>query len=121
MKPDTFLFRKSEQQSPACDWFTISFEDFNRLVIHDGVPEVSTRLHEVFLEKKWSKESTILDRRQDIKLEKAYWLPGGQDTVQARLILLTIADVLDKFGFRIYASVRLTSSSDMLVCKRARE
>lgn len=121
LRTESLLFHRADTKPPPCDWFSISFEQFNILTIHDGPHDLCQSLISTFAQNKWSKESAFLDERLELRLKKNYWFPSGEETVRARLMLLTIFETLSSFRFKVYASIRLTSNCDVLVCNRVKD
>lgn len=116
MSPDTLLLRRTHQPTSPASWLSISFDQYDIVTVHDGPLELRQLLIARFSAQEWSIESTYIEDRMEIRLKKQYWMSNGEDTVRARLMLLEIVEALDLFGFRIYASLKLTSENDSLFC-----
>lgn len=99
-------------------WFSISFDQGHVLTVHNGPSELSQCLMARFNAQNWAAESAYIEDRVEIRMKKPYWMPNGTDTIKTRLMLLEIAEVLDRFEHRVYASLRLGSTNDTLFCMK---
>jgi hypothetical protein len=99
-------------------WFSISFDQSHVLTVHGGPDDFRQCLITRFNAQDWAAESAYVEDRVEIRLKKPYWMPNGTDTIKARLMLLEVAEVLDLFEHKIYASLRLGNSNDTLFCVR---
>lgn len=123
---DTLIFRKTTHPRPLHDWFSISFDQWHTLTVQDGPADICKQLAQRFSSNGWTKESTFLNDRMEIRLNEMYWVSRKENCVQVRLILLTIIETLEESGFSLYASLTAANragagaESDMLVCARKR-
>lgn len=99
---------------------TISFDLLNTLTMFGAPTELFSQMNNTFLARGWANEGATFENRHEIRTKNHVWMAEGEQTVIARLMLLTVAEVLDQFGFRIYATMKLASACDVLVCQRER-
>lgn len=122
---DTLVFRKHDKPMPPMDFFTISFDQMHTVTVHEGRSELCRQLIQRFKQAGWSKESAFVEDRMEIRLKELYWLANGEKTVEVRLMLLAIMEILEQYGFRTYASLRTVDRGggepDSLICCRTRD
>lgn len=100
----------------------MAFDLNHVLTMFNTPPELFSQMNSAFLAKGWAAEGALFENRYEIRSKHpVQWMADGEQTVVARLMLLTVAEILDQFGFRIYATVKLASSCDVLVCQRERQ
>lgn len=121
MLQDSLLFRRAERLLPPCDWMTIAFDLVNHLTLFGAPPELFSQMNNTFIARGWATEGAMFENRHEIRTSSHVWMGEGEVTVVARLMLLTLAEVLDQFGFRVYATVKLASACDVLICQRERQ
>ena len=104
----------------------ISFDKFKILSIHNGPHDIIQKLMQTFAEWTEGTESFHDENRVELRLKSSYWMSHGEGTMILRKMMLRIAETLDAFHFRIYASVRTVGSvytaaeqeADVLVCSK---
>ncbi|KAK5953396.1 hypothetical protein OHC33_005340 [Knufia fluminis] len=121
---DTLVFRKHDETMPPIRFFTISFDQMDRITVHDAPAGVSQQLIHCFKVAGWSKESAYVEDKMEIRLKKSYLLADGEKAVEVRLMLLAIVETLEQSGYRIYASLKVVNAEsgvpDSLVCCRTK-
>ncbi|KAK2741227.1 hypothetical protein FQN57_005689 [Myotisia sp. PD_48] len=124
---DSLLFRYQQPAPPPCEWMSISFHSSDRLRLIDTPTEFSLQLVEALGPLAQNSQTTGI--AFEIKLEGYPWRASGTKTVEARVILLTIMEVLEQHGFSLYAPVnqdnRNANENSMVVpetwyCNRVR-
>ncbi|KAK9312472.1 hypothetical protein V1524DRAFT_472682 [Lipomyces starkeyi] len=117
---DTLLFRYQQPPPPSCIWMSISFDRGDLLHLIDAPQDLGRLLVQAYGEKvqNYQFKGSVFE----IKFRGYPWRAYGTDTVQTRLILLTLLECLEQQGFKLYASIDpeslgLTACQD---CKRAK-
>lgn len=116
---DSLVFRYQTLPPPPCDWLSVSFDQLDRLRIlgapsPDLAAAVVTALQPAIASHKMS------DHRFDVKFCGTPWSPSGEQTVTLRVILLRLLEVMESFGFTLYAGVNQCNDTcgDVLVMRR---
>ncbi|KAF1992471.1 hypothetical protein K402DRAFT_320603 [Aulographum hederae CBS 113979] len=105
---DTLIFRKQEPPPPSTTWFIISFDRGDTLRIIDGSLEVGAIVLRAFDPEKIRKHTVTPDGSVfEIKFRGYPWRAMGTETVQARLLILTLMECLEQLGYLLYASLDL--------------
>lgn len=107
-EPDTLVFRHQEPAPPPCDWLSISFDVSDKIKILDAPhPDMAAAI--VAAMKGFDLRSHEVESRPNSRLKLKFfgrpWEPSGTGTVRLRLLLLSLLDVLERFGFSLYASI----------------
>ncbi|KAK9375221.1 uncharacterized protein V1513DRAFT_431098 [Lipomyces chichibuensis] len=121
---DTLLFRYQQPPPPSCIWMSISFNRSDRLQLIDVPQELGPLLVQAYGEK--VQDYQFKGSVFEIKFRGYPWQADGTETVQTRLMLLTLLECLEQQGFSLYASIDQDSGSessnsseaDTLFCNR---
>ncbi|KAK9482219.1 hypothetical protein V1527DRAFT_34259 [Lipomyces starkeyi] len=122
---DTLLFRYQQPPPPSCIWISISFDRGDLLHLIDAPQDLGRLLVQAYGEKvqNYQFKGSVFE----IKFRGNPWRAYGTDTVQTRLILLTLLECLEQQGFSLYASIDQdnglggdshSSEADTLFCNR---
>ncbi|KAK9371464.1 uncharacterized protein V1513DRAFT_455682 [Lipomyces chichibuensis] len=119
---DTLLFRYQQPPPPSCIWISISFNQDDLLHLIDVPEELGRLLVQAYGEKvqNYQFKGSVFE----IKFRGYPWRPEGTETVQTRLILLTLLECLEQQGFSLYACIDQddapgkSSEADTLFCNR---
>ncbi|KAK9245093.1 hypothetical protein V1506DRAFT_539163 [Lipomyces tetrasporus] len=100
---DTLLFRYQQPPPPPCVWMSISFDRGDLLHLIDAPQDLSHLLVQAYGEKvqKHHYNGSVFE----IKFRGYPWYANSRETVQARLIVLTLLECLEQRGFSLYASI----------------
>ncbi|KAK9343194.1 hypothetical protein V1522DRAFT_413927 [Lipomyces starkeyi] len=100
---DTLLFRYQQPPPPSCIWMSISFDRGDLLHLIDAPQDLGRLLVQAYGEKvqNYQFKGSVFE----IKFRGYPWRAYGTDTVQTRLILLTLLECLEQQGFKLYASI----------------
>lgn len=116
---DSTVFRRQDPPLPPCDWLTVSFEWLDRLRIL-GAPSSDLAAAVVMSLQPAMTSHQLTAEFFEAKFSGSPWMPGGEETVKLRIILLRLLEVLEGFGFTLYAGVNQENGSagDVLVMRR---
>ncbi|KAK9357298.1 hypothetical protein V1504DRAFT_442894 [Lipomyces starkeyi] len=100
---DTLLFRYQQPPPPSCIWMSILFDRGDLLHLIEAPQDLGRVLVQAYGEKVqiYQFKGSVFE----IKFRGNPWRAYGTDTVQTRLILLTILECLEQQGFSLYASI----------------
>lgn len=108
---DTLVFRYQSPPPPPCDWLSISFDRHDRLKLVDTPPpDLAAAILGIY--------GSSVSRHDmkpgcfEIKFHGSPWWPSGEETVTTRLMLLRLLEVLERFGYSLYASLDMMNSSE---------
>lgn len=109
---ETLVFRKHDTAPPATDWLAVSFDRTDRMrLVGAGVDlahAVATMLRASGLLHKDVGRDPYWDLHE-FKLRGHPWQATGEETMAARLLLLKMLEILERFGYSLYASVEQNS------------
>ena len=83
---------------------SISFEKGDLLHLIDAPQDLGHALVQAYDKK--VQNHRVKGSVFEIKFRGTPWVPTGTDTVQTRLILLTLFECLEQRGFSLYASIK---------------
>ncbi|KAK9433308.1 hypothetical protein V1505DRAFT_156070 [Lipomyces doorenjongii] len=100
---DTLLFRYQRPPPPPCIWMSISFDKDDLLHLIDAPQDLGRLLVQAYGGKvqKYQINGSVFE----IKFRGYPWRAAGTETVQTRLILLTLLECLEQQGFSLYAAI----------------
>ncbi|KAF3483846.1 uncharacterized protein GIQ15_03170 [Arthroderma uncinatum] len=104
---DSIFFRYQQPAPPPCIWMSISFHHADKLRVVDAPSDFGLILADALgpdVENCQVKGNVF-----ELKLRGSPWRATGTKTVQTRVILLTIMDVLEQQGFGLYAPINHNS------------
>jgi hypothetical protein len=116
---DSLVFRYQPLPPPPCDWLSVSFDRLDRLRIL-GAPSPDLAGAVVKALQPAIASHNMSDHRFEAKFCGTPWSPSGEQTVTLRVILLRLLEVMESFGFTLYAGVNQCNdaSGDVLVMRR---
>ncbi|KAF4571744.1 hypothetical protein EYR40_008268 [Pleurotus pulmonarius] len=126
MDKDSCLFRYQQPAPPPCSWMSISFNRGDRLRLIGAPQEIIAPFGRV-MGPLLQKEGFIEHGAYEFKCKGWPWYAMGGDTVATRVLLLRILELLERFGFSLYASIdqsigaggdATTSETDTWYCCR---
>lgn len=116
------IFRYQDPPPPPCDWLSISFDWTDKMKIVDAPPsDLAEALVAEFTSNHRLKSHVLESTRLKLKFHSQPWQASGERTVQSRLLLLKLLEILERFGYSFYASVDQVNASeeaDVLVVTR---
>lgn len=101
---DSCLFRYQQPAPPPCSWMSISFNRGDRLRLIGAPQEMIAPFGRV-LGSLLQKEGFIEHGAYEFKCKGWPWYAMGGDTVATRILLLRMLELLESFGFSLYASI----------------
>ncbi|KAG9224415.1 hypothetical protein CCMSSC00406_0009457 [Pleurotus cornucopiae] len=101
---DSCLFRYQQPAPPPCSWMSISFNRGDRLRLIGAPQEMIAPFGRV-LGPLLQKEGFIEHGAYEFKCKGWPWYAMGGDTVATRILLLRMLELLESFGFSLYASI----------------
>ncbi|KAK2880130.1 hypothetical protein FQN49_000544 [Arthroderma sp. PD_2] len=104
---DSLFFRFQQPAPPPCIWTSISFHNSDKLRIVDAPTDFGLILADALGPD--VENCQVKGAMFEIKLHGSPWRATGTKTVQTRVILLTIMDVLEQQGFSLYAAINHNS------------
>ena len=106
---DTLMFRKQVEPPLAKSmWMAISFSHSDRLRLMGAGDDLIMALRGMLKVMGLLQDESWKDRARDayeFKLYGSPWWPTGESTMATRLLLLKMVEMLEKFGWSLYASV----------------
>lgn len=110
---DTLLFRHQQPPPPPAVWLSISFSSSDQLHLVDAPTALTTSLVSSFPYMIQRSGRTSLSANVfEIKFRGNPWRATGTETMQSRMIVLTLLEVLEEFGYSLYASVDQENGSE---------
>lgn len=105
---DSLIFRYQQPPPLPCVWMSISLDRDNLLHLIDAPQDLGHALVQAYDKNvhKYQIKGSVFE----IMFRKAVWVPAGTDTVQTRLIFLTLIECLEQQGFSLYASINQDNS-----------
>jgi hypothetical protein len=100
---DSLLFRHQSPPPAPCQWFAISFNRGDLLRLIGAPPELNEPFKQMLgalLQKEGWKEQGAYE----FKLRGYPWFATGGEAVVARVLLLSMLEILEAHGFSLYAS-----------------
>jgi hypothetical protein len=119
---DALVFRQQNHVPRSCEWITISFHRGDKLkILNHPPPDLSAEVIATFITDIQKHEVT--PERTKIKFKKFPWGPTGYNDVESQLKLLALLEVVERYGFTLYARTTArysdeTSESNVLVFQR---
>ncbi|KAG5657843.1 hypothetical protein KAF25_007876 [Fusarium avenaceum] len=119
------IFRQQNHIPPPCEWISISFHGGDKLkILNHPPPDLSAEVIATFITDIQKHEVT--PERTKIKFKKFPWGPTGYNDVESQLKLLALLEVVERYGFTLYARTTArysdeTSESSVLVFQRRRD
>ncbi|KAJ8515184.1 hypothetical protein ONZ45_g7370 [Pleurotus djamor] len=107
---DTCIFRYQQPLPPPCTWFAISFNMGDRLRLI-GAPEELVLPFKQILGSMLQKDGWKDGGVYEFKCEGYPWMASGSEAVSTRILLLRMIEVLESFGYSLYASLDQNASS----------
>ncbi|KAM5433672.1 hypothetical protein McanCB56680_005752 [Microsporum canis] len=104
---DSLFFRYQQPAPPPCIWTSISFHNSDRLRIVDAPTGFGLILADALGPD--VENCQVKGTMFEIKLHGNPWRAVGTKTVQTRVILLAVMDVLEQQGFSLYATINHNS------------
>ncbi|KAK2609336.1 hypothetical protein QQS21_002117 [Conoideocrella luteorostrata] len=105
---DTLIFRRRPLPPPRVQWLVISFKAEDKLRCLGAEPDllaaISSMLRSLRLlqsEKKKAMEA----HHYEFKIHGYPWAAMGEETMQTRLLIIKLMEVLEVHGWRVYASI----------------
>jgi len=125
LPPDSLIFRYQSPPPPPCEWLSISFDRSDRLRISDPPSSDLAATVVSAFGQTVSKE----ERKPgyfEIKFHGYPWYPSGEETVKTRMMVVRLLEVLESFGYTLYASIDQTNGpegeeSDVLVVHKQKK
>ena len=114
---DTLLFRHQSPGPAACDWMAISFSNSDQIrFITQPVNNSSSEVVNAYI----ASLGNAVQRHEPHKVPGCYevklvgnpWRASGGGTMSARMLLLTLLNTLERFGWTVYGSVDQKRQSD---------
>ncbi|CAJ0554761.1 Ff.00g132740.m01.CDS01 [Fusarium sp. VM40] len=122
---DALIFRQQNHIPHPCEWISISFHGGDKLkILNHPPPDLSAEVIATFITDIQKHEVT--PERTKIKFKKFPWGPTGYDDVESQLKLMALLEVVERYGFTLYARTTArysgeTSESSVLVFQRRRD
>jgi len=102
---DTLLFRLQAPPPPRCAWICIAFSRHDRLRFIDAPPELVAAALAALRQAVQAPVPHQLPGVQEFKLVGQPWWATGAESMHARRILIVLLELLETFGFTVYASI----------------
>lgn len=123
---DSLVFRYQNPPPPPCDWLSISFDWVDKMKIVNTPPSDLTEALVAEFNSNYRLKSHELEKdRLKLKFHGHPWQAGSEQTVKLRMMLLKLLEVLERFGYSLYANVSETYGSeadaDVLVVTRRKD
>lgn len=131
---DSILLRHQTPAPSSRAWLALSFISGDLLVISDAPPPPAQNGAKLGLTDSLVKalgarvqrHRPLPNRAYEIKFRGCPWRANGEDTVQQRMVLIALLDVLETYGWSLYTSVQLDpgpegeqySGADAWICQK---
>jgi len=105
---DTLIFRKQETPPPESEWIAISFNQSNRLRLIGANAQLIGAFRTMLKGTRLLQGEGWKDKSRntwEFKIQGAPWMASGEERMVARLLLLKMVETLERYGWRLYASV----------------
>ena len=107
------VFRYQDPPPPPCDWLSISFDWTDKMKIVDAPPkDLTNALVAEFKAKYKLKSHELESNRLKLKFHGQPWQANSEETVQVRMMILSLLEILERFGYSLYASMDQVNGSD---------
>ncbi|KAI9686811.1 MAG: hypothetical protein M1820_010557 [Bogoriella megaspora] len=126
---DTLILRAQRPPPPACEWMFVNFSSGDSLHLVGAPKELGTSLVQAY-GREVQRYNTTTDSALKIKFWGYPWRAEGVETVKARELVLVLLEVLEQYGFSLYASIdqecgrgkdSRSSEADVWYCNRQRD
>lgn len=102
------IFRYQNPPPPSCDWLTISFPRANTIEIVDAPSsDLTDALVAEYTSSHLLKSHELEPTRLTFRFYGRPWYACAfsEKSVQSRILLLKLLEILEKFGYKFFASV----------------
>lgn len=102
---DTMLFRYQDPAPAPCEWMSISFSRSDRLRLIDAPQDMIANVVQLLQSATQKQEPFYMPGIFELKLWGNPWWATGEETMDARRLLLQLVQCLEEHGFTVYASI----------------
>lgn len=105
---DTLIFRKQQTPPPESEWISISFNQSDRLRLIGADTELIEAFRQLLkgrgkLQNEFWKDQVL--NAWEFKIHGNPWWATGEETVKTRELVLKMLEVLEMYGWSLYASI----------------
>ncbi|KAL1874874.1 hypothetical protein Daus18300_003415 [Diaporthe australafricana] len=110
LEKDSLVFRYQDPHPPRCDWLSISFDCADKMKIVDAPPgDLTEAIVAEFQANHRLKSHELENDRLKLKFHGRPWQAQGEECVGTKMLLLSMLEILEQFGYSLYASINQVS------------